>query len=370
MRNFRVSGGHMIGVELRRVGWFMSPGAYFVVDGQFGSTGKGALAAVLAASGLGNISLFTTNAGPNSGHTAVIGPRDHSLTIVTKQLPVGACVTRAAGQVSNVLMNAGAILDLNTLYYEMNKYDVHDVVVHPCAAVVLPKHVEQETSNGAARVAGTGKGTGAALADKVNREGNIAKFHVEPERLSTSFMNASTFNMAAACKEHVVMVETPQGFSLGLNEPRFAPHTTSRECSVLQAMSDARIPVSARRKVAMSVRTFPIRVGNTSIGESGDCYPDQHEITWEELGVQPELTTVTKRVRRVFTWSDEQFVEALLVNEPDLLFVSFMDYLPENERAPFLERVINLYEAVMGKRLEALLCGYGPHIDDVVIYKW
>lgn len=32
----------------------------------------------------------------------------------------------------------------------------------------------------------------------------------------------------------------------------------------------------------MSLRTYPIRVGNTANGTSGPFYPDSHELSWPE----------------------------------------------------------------------------------------
>jgi len=343
---------------LSKAGWFNSSGAYFMVDGQFGSCGKGLLAAVLARYGLGKIDLFTANAGPNSGHTALIGGHK----IMTQQLPVGVTVHSHYGAITTAYMNAGSIIVPDLIKSEMSQYFCPHVIVHPCAAVVLSKHVEAEKSNGSARVAGTGKGTGAALADKVNREGNLAKHHLSGVRVED--VNLSKL------RNSVIMVEASQGFSLGINEARFAPHTTSRECTVLQAASDARLPMGMRRNVAMALRTWPIRVGSTPLGSSGDFYPDQVETSWEELGVTPELTTVTKRVRRVFTWSDIQFEEALLVNEPDTLFLNFLNYLKDDQQEEFVARVIAKYREVLGKDPLAILGGFGPDIDDVRACEW
>lgn len=360
MRKFEVGGKDEIHAALDCRGWYIEPGAYFLVDGGFGSSGKGNLASVLARYGLGKIDMFTSNAGPNSGHTAKIGP----YTIMTQQLPVGAAVHAHYGFVTPVHMNAGSIIIPEMLKYEMDVYDVHNVSVHPCAALVLPRHVVIEKTGGAARIAGTGKGTGAALADKVNREGNLVGQAMGfPVRIDD-------VRLYEAVRSKVVMVETSQGFSLGINEARFAPHTTSRECTVLQAMSDGRIPASALRNVAMTVRTFPIRVGNTAMGNSGDVYPDQTETSWEALGQKPELTTVTKRVRRVFTWSDIQFIEALKVNEPDTIFIGFLDYLKTwEDQAAFVDHLIDVYEQTLDRK-PVILAGYGPDIDDVRIFGW
>ena len=342
---------------LRDAGWF-GKGCHFIVDGQFGSSGKGARAAVIARAGMRDIEVYATNAGPNSGHTARL---DHDRTIMTQQLPVGACVAKALDSSSfpEVYLTAGAIIDCVKLRDECEQYGLTPFV-HPCAALILPKHREAEQSNGASKIAGTAKGVGAALADKCNREGNIWGDMLAPHAVP------SAVNLAGKCVLH----ESAQGFSLGINDHRFAPHTTSRECTVQQAISDARIPLSAVRKVAMSLRTFPIRVGSTYKGYSGDCYPDQHETSWDELCVEPEKTTVTLRIRRVFTWSDQQFVDAVLTNEPDTLFLSFLDYLPPDDVEPFVRRVRDLYlETLPGFKNDLVILGaFSPFIGDCGVW--
>ena len=340
--------------ELRENGWFNS-GCHFIVDGQYGSTGKGALAAVIARAGRKSIEIYATNAGPNSGHTAVVDGKK----IVTTQLPVGAAVARITnGPQFDVYLTAGAIIYPAMLQHEVEQFGVVPTI-HPCAAIIESKHLDQEQSNGSSRVAGTAKGVGAALDDKINREGNLWG------RQDSWYGYSGVIDLTDRCVLH----ESAQGFSLGINDPRFAPFTTSRECTLQQAMSDARIPISQVRKVAMTLRTAPIRVGNTQVGYSGDFYEDQKETSWEELGLPEEYTTVTKRVRRVFTWSWIQYAEALKVNEPDLICVNFMDYLKQDEREPFIKHMVEEYRRILPhKARPVVLCGFGPEIDHMGVW--
>ena len=118
----------------------------------------------------------------------------------------------------------------------------------------------------------------------------------------------------------------------------------------------------------MAVRTFPIRVGNTE-NSSGGWYPDQAETTWEALGVAPETTTVTGRVRRVATWSDMQFREAVQVNQPSAIFLNFVNYLPEDLVASFVENMVMQYTQVTKRAPEAVLLGYGPKSSDIRVWE-
>lgn len=339
-------------------GWFSSQGVYAVVDGQFGSTGKGVAASILAhtvvRSFYANHFVATTNAGPNSGHTAVYGAKK----FVSQQIPISAAQARWAGNTPWAYLNAGSIISVSKLMEEITdfKMDPGLVHVHPNAAVITDEHILAEASGGPAMIAGTGKGVGAALANKVMREANLAK-HFLPSTM------ARELDLNGEC----VIMEVAQGFSLGINQ-RFYPHCTSRECTVGQALSDANLHPSVLKKTMMVVRTFPIRVGNTSAGESGPFYPDQKETSWEEIGQTPELTTVTKRVRRVFTWSRQQFIDALRVNRPEVVFINFMNYLHPDAVDNFVDGVKADYKLVMGHGLPTLLTGWGPETEQVRLW--
>jgi adenylosuccinate synthase len=164
-------------------------------------------------------------------------------------------------------------------------------------------------------------------------------------------------------------VETAQGWSLGINSG-FYPYTTSRECSVTQALADLGVSPRAHRKSVACVRTYPIRVGNTHDGYSGDVYPDQHEVTFEDLDQTPELTTVTQRVRRIFTWSPTQYAQMLLANEPDGIFINFVNYLPEAKQEAFVNHyVVEAYVDTLGRVPDFVLLGFGPNNDDVELYE-
>ena len=152
------------------------------------------------------------------------------------------------------------------------------------------------------------------------------------------------------------MVEVPQGFDLGINSGLSYPYCTSREISIAQAMSDAQIHPRFLGKVMMTMRTYPIRVGGTS----GPFYSDSDEITWEELGVTPELTTVTKRVRRVATFSMLQYERSLNAIVPDYVFLNFLNYIPPASQQIFINRLTKLRTPTH--------VGTGPKVTDV--YPW
>lgn len=341
-------------------GLFDLYGVHCVVDGQFGSTGKGALSAWLASRAIHTMTASTFggciySGGPNSGHTFYMDDEK----IVLKQLPTFAVVLHLCGIRIPVYLSAGSVIDRDILKAEANRYPGLEIFVHPNAAIVTDEDKEAEHSGSIAAVAGTRSGTGASLARKINRD---------PDVIARSSLGYITPNVTLRGRYLLSPVVTPyfmevsQGFSLGVNS-QFYPKVTSRECTVMQGLADARIPAHLLRRTYMAIRTFPIRVGNVDGHSSGDWYPDQTEISWDELKQAPELTTVTQRIRRVATFSMMQFMEACNANMPDLVFASHMDYLDDEGQVKFtndMERA----RTVLGMRY-ALMYGYGPKIENI-----
>lgn len=358
-------------------GWFKAPGAYALVDGQFGSTGKGAAAALIGMLFGKSIDVVTTNAGPNSGHTSYYPSRNFYvdkegnytkpsdlgnawMKAVSQQIPTASIVTRALYPMARQLayLNGGAVIEPAILERERIEYgfNANNLLVHPAAALI-DGHDDAEST---AKIASTNKGVGRAIARKVMRE-------MEAVAVNRAHHGLTVDRHQWNWSHEIVFVETAQGFSLGINEG-FYPYCTSRSCTVGQALADASIPSKRLNKVIMTLRTYPIRVGNTDKGTSGGWYEDQQETTWEALGVEPEITTVTKRVRRVATWSWQQFRDAVRANEPDVLWVGFMDYIKDElERASFIGDVVQEYDRVMMKSPDFVLGSYGPKPTDVKV---
>jgi adenylosuccinate synthase len=334
-------------------GWFRNPGAYVLLDGQFGSTGKGLAEQKLAMLGAERVHSVTTNAGPNSGHTIYdfLGTK-----IVTKQIPSFTIQAAMMGLKIPLHLNAGALIDSKILAEELKNSWDFPLTIHPNATAILSQHYLTITSLD--KIASTQKGTGPALSDKLLRK----RFAVIENVHEFEFYTQSRGDYTRA---GVVFVSTAQGFSLGINSG-FYPYTTCRECTVQQALSDAHIPARKLQKVIATFRSFPIRVGDTPFGTSGGWYPDQRELSWGEIGQVPETTTVTGRQRRIATWSDIQFRECVAVNEPDALFLNFLNYLPTaREATKFAEHVVDKFMKYRGVQPDFVMLGFGPKATDV-----
>ena len=336
---------------------FKFKGVHCVVDGQYGSTGKGALTAYLAEQAIKNNSYFSGaiySGGPNSGHTFYVGEQK----IVLKQLPTFAVYCSARNVHVPAYLSAGAIIDREILKAEAERFPTLQVFVHPNAAIVTDEDRKAEETGSIAEVAGTRSGTGEALVRKIRREPNA----IAGNSLGLIAHNVSILNHRIKSDRNAYFMEVSQGFSLGINS-HFYPKVTSRECTVMQGLADARIPPRHLAHTYMAIRTFPIRVGDVDGHSAGSWYSDQHETTWDKLAVEPEITTVTKRVRRVATFSMDQFYDACHANDPTVVFVSHMDYLGKAEQRSLLEDLFNARNQ-MNKNFR-FMASYGPKVSDV-----
>ncbi len=338
---------------------FATNGIHGLVDGQFGSTGKGLFASYLAREanmhGIRFQGVFS-NAGPNSGHTFYHG---NGIKHVLKQLPTFAVKSALMGLPLPVYLTGGAVIDISQLIKEAEKYPEVPIFVHETATVIskVDRELENDGHSSIHAVAGTRSGTGAALARRILRDPTAVFKHYWDAIRTTLPPNIAMYHLPPDPADGRYFMEVSQGFSLGIGS-QFYPKVTSRECTIAQGIADARLPPQSLTRTFMVLRTYPIRVGNVDGISSGDFYPDQKEITWEELGQTPELTTVTQRVRRVFTFSDQQAREALWANQPDLVLVNFMNYLRPNEIGPFQKRIKDL-------GVNDVLWGWGPTDFDI-----
>jgi adenylosuccinate synthase len=336
---------------------FAVNGVHVLADGQFGSCGKGALASWLAHQACIEGVVFravVTNAGPNSGHTFY----HDGVPCVFKQLPVFAVQSYLLGMNIPVYFSGGAIIDPHALMQEHARVPGLKVFVNGRAGIVdeETRQSEHDTETIAAS-ASTLSGTGTALMNKIARR---------PESIFGTSWAAESYPPYRQddidCDYGRVFVEVSQGFSLGIHSA-FYPKVTSRECTFMQGMADARLAPRYFKRGYLAFRTYPIRVGNVPEGDSGGWYDDQVETDWEEIGVEPEYTTVTKRKRRVATWSWKQFHEAMSANRPTHVFLNFMNYLSERKQQLFFEEHLQAME----ERNErySFIVGKGPTTKDI-----
>lgn len=343
--------------------------ASFIVGGQAGSEAKGCSAAFVAAElakEFRRFDIVTTNAGAQAGHTST----HKGIKRVVYHLPTASLIAaQDLGNSGVVYLNAGSIIDPAGLEKELNEQSklISRVFIHPMAAVITDecREAEMKLDSAQTKIASTRKGVGQALSRKVLRSGVIAKH----DPYLKQFVRRIDLN-ACMLRGDSVLVEVPQGVSLSLNHSPFYPHTTSRDCTVGAGMSDAGIHPTFYNKTMVVIRTYPIRVGaivegEVKVGYSGGCYPDQRELTWEELGVEAEITTVTKRVRRVFTYSHQQFLNTFALCRPDIVFLAFCNYAKEKSYLDAIVKSITNSAEINQSRMPDIVYQWGPTTGDI-----
>lgn len=325
-----------------------------VVDGQFGSCGKGAVASALIRLERERLNetapiLAMRVAGPNAGHT-VIGDKgiDTGESLVAphlcKPVDTGAllaerfawalrCVPVAAVVDPNavVALAAGSEIDLDVLLDEIDwldqaGYDVSDRFMVDEQATLIEeqdREAERDINTGT-----TGKGIGAARCRRLMRDPDacLATNPKARDRLDAAGIRVVTADEGGVAQiahgllrtpAGLVQIEGTQGFGLGLHSGYY-PFTTSSNCRAIDFLAMAGINpwmvgTSGRTidapdlQIWVCLRPFPIRIA----GNSG---PLSDETTWEQLGLQPEITTVTRKTRRVGHWDRALARRALTAN--------------------------------------------------------
>lgn len=354
--------------------------ATIVVDAQFGSTGKGLIAGYLATRDQPDVVMTAWSA--NAGHTFIdANGRKFVHCMVANGI--------VSPKLTTVLIGPGSQMNVELLRDEIlscaDLLQGKTILLHSSAALILAKHVEEEAGP-MTKIGSTKKGCGAAMIAKIRRnpdDNNTVGANAEymEEHIYAPVREAGVFIRTATNAEYMavvydaerIQVEGAQGFSLGINNG-FYPYVTSRECTPAQVAVDVNLPLAFIDKVVACMRTLPIRVANRyndkgeQIGWSGPCYPDQKELDWEkDLGMEPELTTVTKLPRRIFTLSYEQTKAALSVIRPDEVFLNFCNYMEPDEVAEVvgtIERAAHELN-IPGPMPLARYYGYGPAVTDI-----
>jgi len=332
-----------------------------VYGGQYGSEGKGQVLAAIVRDDDPQQAFAVRVGGPNAGHTACFA--DGKLHAV-QSIPVPAFTHPGIIPV----IGAGGMINLKVLHDEMRLLremrDIMNVpattpllIVDPKTAIVTDAHIEEEEeANMQKGIGSTCEGVGAALADKIRRRGALVASDVAHTlkamgavlRNTVGFLNRS---------DAPIYVEGTQGYLLSIHTSGHYPFVTSRQCGPLGILADIGLNPRATndyRSVCV-FRTFPIRVG----GNSGDL---KDEITWEQLKemsggyVQtPEITTVTKRQRRIGQWDADRNYRTIMETRPTEVALTFLDYLyPKCAKATCRDELAKEATTYLGHRQREL----------------
>lgn len=335
------------------------PEVHVIYGGQFGSEAKRLFTEYYA--NKIKPDAIITNALPNSGGFDSEGKKWSALPI---------------GYPCKLMVSPGSAISIENLRKEMDQLpNGASVLIHQNAAVVQEKHMKSEECF--VRIGSTMTGGAAAVFEKMGRNplSNVTAIRYaeehDPSLAGMIIGNDDWITEITKCKR--ILVICAQGHSLSINYG-FYPYCTSRNTSPAQAVADAGIPMQWVTKIVGCFRTFPIRVANrydengNMIGWSGPCYEDQREISWADVGVPEEYTSVSHKVRRVFTFSHDQLAESMFVNGTTDIFLNFVNYIDDDEREDFVDAVRGTVEKVgmiTGVEPKLSFLGYGPTMDEI-----
>lgn len=328
--------------------FIVSGKANMIIDGQFGSTGKGAIAYRIAIDN--HIDLACARLSPNAGHTFYI----ENTPYVSKLIPIAGIVHKR----STIYICPGSVINTDILLSEIKEFDIDPdrVIIHPRTVVITNDDllVEQD-KNGVVQIASTQSGSGSARASKIMRKQQLA-MHIKKLQ-SFKLMELPIHEYLNSNLN--VLIETGQGFDLSINFGYQYPHCTSIDITPSAVLADCGVHPNYCGNIMMTMRTYPIRVGNPidtdgiQLGYSGDVYDDSTELTCDELNQPKELTTVTKRIRRIFTFSEKEYARALEFIQPTHIFLNFINYIRPDE--------LQLLNSIFRKYKPPTCVGYGPY---------
>jgi adenylosuccinate synthase len=371
-----------------------------IVDSAWGSSAKGAASTRLV--DIYNINNVSTCNYANAGHTAIIDGLDGNVKFVAKVVPTSAILHKTkADRFSNLNLfvgpGSGFMIEQFNKELEQTGYKINDklVKIHQRAVIMSQRHIDIESPNGSQsteRVSSTMSGSGAAFSEKsMRRPETTLASDVMSTLTPMQFVDTVRRTLSDG---HSIMHEVSQGFALSVNHGTHYPYCTFRDCTPQQAYSDLGILPNMVGDVYLNVRTFPIRVGNNyrdgkQTGYSGDCMSDQHELTWDQIGreagmpeseisvlAEKERTTVTKKIRRVFTFSWQLLKESAsfcgatkqILNFPQ--YIDWSAYQMHGGRTQFnklpikVRKFIDKMEETAG--IPVVMIGTGPNHNDYI----
>ena len=333
-----------------------------LLDAFWGSSAKGAASTRLA-DHFSCIKVSSANL-PNAGHTSVF---EDGTKFIAKAIPTAAILKKTRGMGMECFISPGSGFSWKQLAKEWKESGKPIIRIHDRVVIVTEDHArrEREGSESTMHIASTMQGSATAMVDKILRKKDcILARDFKQEDLKSldlneneqreftetvSVLTPETFRLMsrdAVLDEGITWLhEGSQGYALSVDHGSHYPNCTSRNCDVQLAMDYMAMPPQIIGDVYLNLRSYPIRVGNVvkegvQYGYSGDFYPDCKELTWEQVArdsgmpsseaqalLSRELTTVTKRLRRVSTFSYIGLKDAVKTNGATKLIMNFIQYI-------------------------------------------
>lgn len=341
-----------------------------VMDGTFGSSGKGCLASFIAEHA-NNWQFACNSFSAQAGHWVKL---DDGRTFFYQTFNSCAYLVN---KYEKLYIGPDAAIELPALLREVKENNIPDekIGIHPLATVITEADMAYERgevdfegnkfeklNDGTKKNGSTCHGTGPARVRKMLRRKDTKLAKDVPE-LKKYICDVSREIMDRLDRGQSGLMEIAQGFPLSLNYD-FYPACTNRNVTVAAALDGMMLPPVYAGKVVINFRTLPIRISSYKYigeagkfltwaevqeydalgkkyeiyeGNSGAWYDDQKELTWDEVtklsgSKTPimEMTSVTKLPRRVATFSKKCLLDAIRfnrTNDDTIISVNFMNYV-------------------------------------------
>lgn len=396
---------------------FFSPGELTIMmDGPSGSTGKAKAFSYIAANS-DNWQFCCNTFAPQAGHTIKL--QDGRMFFYQT---LNSCAYMHE-KFEKMYLGPGATIELPSLLREIEENNIprNKIGISPIVPI-LDKKIDAGFESGdigfdgehkSTRHEGTSKfgstahGCGSVAARRVLRRPSLVLAKDVPE-LREMICDVPIEITQRLDRGQAGLLELAQGFQLSLLHQDFFPFVTSRNVTVSQALSDMFLPPVYAGQVILNFRTFPIRINNNKYiadedgrhltwdeveagvphtvykGNSGHWYPDQEELTWDEVtefGGSPEkimeITSVTKLPRRVATFSKQNFLEAFKFNDTgknmwaSINFANYVDYEMTGSTSQDLSYKFKLWlnENLGADQDRVRFVGTGPCTEDMIFFE-
>jgi len=234
-----------------------------------------------------------------------------------------------------VLLGPDSVIDLPVLLADYDAVSKHrgmsallEVIIHDQACLLHP-HDKQMEEEVVMRISSTGSGSGAARTFKYFNRHPTAIIRPIKET-DTGFSDAvgdrnirlvnrmQYLHTLDALRDFDWVFECSQGVLLDTNFGIF-PYVTSRTTLPHAALARNGLGFLGWTFVGV-YRTYPIRTGGPSGPTGGE------EIHFSDLGVPDEIATVTKRTRRIFKFSPDDFWLSHRLTHPNICMFTHLDY--------------------------------------------
>jgi adenylosuccinate synthase len=202
------------------------------------------------------------------------------------------------------------------------------VIVSRYATVISDEDKKAERAEGLVdRIGSTGSGTGAALIRRMSRRPDASILANEHPGLQEYLGDPASVMREELNKNRLIVIEGSQGFGLSLLHGGYYPKATSRDTTAATFVGEAGLSPRDVRDITLVLRAHPIRVA----GNSG---PLKGETSWAEIAKTAglpddycELTTATKKVRRVGIFDSDLVQRAIEINQPTRVVMNHFDYV-------------------------------------------